>query len=251
MLAEVGRREFLDDYWDWRPGQHVIAVAPTGGGKSHLLYSLMERSMERYPDVSYVSLMPKPADPGVDEWAERLGLRETPVWPPRKRLLGGKPAGHILWPPHALGLPPDDRREKVGAVLRDGLDDQYKRGNSVTFVDDATSSAGLLGLNTYIEEMLCNGRAGGASAWLAAQKPAGTRTSAGVTTLVWGNATHLFLGKTPSDADVERYTEIAGLNPKVVENAVRNLRMVPVGNASVSQFLYVNKSGPWAAIVSP
>lgn len=251
MLATLSREEFVNEIWSWQPGQHVIAVAPTGGGKSHLLYSLLEKSMQEYPDQRVVSLMPKPADPGVDEWSERLGLRETPVWPPRKRLLQGRPNGYVLWPPHALGLPPDQRREKVGAVLRDGLDDQYKRGSSITFIDDATSSAGLMGLNSYIEEILTNGRAGGAAAWLAAQKPAGTRTSSGVTTLVWGNATHLFLGSTPSDSDIERYTEIAGLDPKVVDREVRNLQMVPIGGSAVTQFLYVNKAGPTAAIVNP
>jgi hypothetical protein len=251
MLAEIGREEFVREVWDCRPGQHVIAVAPTGGGKSHLLYSLLEQTMAQYPDLSVVSFMPKPADPAVAEWGQRLDLRETPVWPPRKKLFQGKPAGHLLWPPHPLNLPPDQRRAYVGDVLRTGLDEQYKRGYSISFVDDATSSAGLMGLNTYLEELLTNGRAGGAAAWVSAQKPAGTRSSAGVTTLVWGNATHLFLGKTPSDSDIERYTEISGLPPKLVDRTIRELQMVQIGDTAVTQFLYVNKAGPFAAIVNP
>lgn len=251
MLATIGRQTFIEEVWDWHPGEHVIAVAPTGAGKTHLLYSLLERSMSEYPEQSVVSLMPKPADASVEEWARRLDLRETPVWPPQKKLFRSRAAGYVLWPPHALGLPPEQRREKVGEVLRDGLDAQYKRGNSITFLDDATSSAGLMGLNPWIEELLTNGRAGGAAAWLAAQKPAGTRTSAGVTTLVWGNASHLFLGATPSDNDIERYTEIAGLDPRIVDHEVRNLRLIPIGDSNVTQFLYVNKAGPYACVVNP
>ena len=163
--------------------------------------------MDRYPDVSVVSFMPKPADPAVAEWGQKLDLRETPVWPPRKKLFQAKPAGHLLWPLHPMNLDPDGRRAYVGGILRDGLDAQYRRGYSISFIDDATSSAGLMGLNPYLEEMLTNGRAGGAGAWLAAQKPAGTRTSAGVSTLVWGNATHLFYGLDP---ERHRHREVYG-----------------------------------------
>lgn len=250
-LLRLSRGELLDEYWDFRPGQHVVAIGPTGNGKSWLMWQLLQATMRKRPSLSYVSLMPKPADPTTAVWSRSLGMRETPVWPPVKKLLSGKPPGYVVWPPHAMGVPPAQRRQRVGDVLRSALNDQYRKGNSVTLLDDAHSAAVMMGLNEHLEELLVNGRAGGASAWISLQKPSGSMASGSVTSFAYSSATHLFLTRDNDERNVKRFGEIGGVDPKRIEDIVRNLRLYRLGDSTVSEILWVNLQGPYLALVSP
>jgi hypothetical protein len=210
--------------------------------------------MRQYPHLSVASFMPKPADPSTVQWARALNLRETPVWPPRRKLFQGKPAGYVLWPKHRLDLPPAGRREEVGKVLRTGLDAQYTRkgGDSISLVDDAHSAATYMGLNDYIEEILVNGRAGGAAAWLPLQKPSGTINAGGITSYAYSSPTHLLFGKDTDARNLKRLSEIGGgIDPARVEAIVRNLRLYRIGTHTVSQKLYIDKRGPYMALIGP
>jgi len=252
MISEITRDDFLNEVYDYRPGEHQLIVAPTGAGKTHLMYQLLEQAMLQHPGLSVVSFMPKPADPATVEWAGRLNLRETPVWPPKKKFLDSdKPAGHLLWPPHAMNLPPEERREGVGAVLRTGLDAQFKRGHGISVVDDAHSAATLMHLNSYIEEMLVNGRAGGAGIWLATQKPSGTVNSGSLSTFAYGNSTHFWASKDSDERNLRRLGEVGGIDPKFMEREIRSLRMFQINGHAVGEFLYVDRRGPYAIRVLP
>lgn len=252
MIEAISREEFLHTVWDYRPGEHVLIVAPTGAGKSHLAYQLLRESMAQNPELSVVNFMPKPADPTTVEWAGQLGLKETPAWPPKKSFWNNsKPNGYVLWPPHPMNLPPEDRREAVGAVLRKGLDSQFKAGNAISFVDDAHSAATLMGLNSYIEEMLVNGRAGGAGIWLATQKPSGTVNSGSLSTFAYGNSTHFIASKDSDERNLRRLGEVGGIDPKFMEREIRSLRMFQINDHAVGEFLYVDRRGPYAIRVLP
>jgi len=252
MLAEFSREEFLSDYFTYRPGEHVIIVSPTGGGKSYLMWQLLERAMQDHPDLRPVYFMPKPSDETTDDWAERLGLHETPVWPPKKKLFAAKPPGYVLWPQHPQLLDPDERHAVVGAQLRKGLDAQFWTPRTISLVDDAHSASSMYGLAKPIEEHLVNGRSNRSAIWLATQKPSGTIVSGGLTSYAWNSGSHLFLGKSPAEADVQKYSEISGIDPQLVMSTVRNLRTYDVGaDGAITQWLYINKSGPFAAVIDP
>lgn len=247
----LSRDEFLDGYFRYEPGEHLLIVEPTGGGKTFLAYQLLAEAMRQNPALSVVSLMPKPADPSTVQWARALDLRETPVWPPRRKLLAGKPAGHVLWPPHQMSLPPAQRREQIGRVLRAGVDAQYRRGRSITFVDDAHSAAVFMGLNEYLEELLVNGRAGGAAAWLALQKPSGSQATGSVSSFAYSSASHIFLGRDNDQRNIRRFGEIGGFDPGEVEAIVRNLRLHRIDGHTVSEKLYLDQRGPYKCLVGP
>jgi hypothetical protein len=254
-LLQLDRQEWLDEYFDYNPGEHVVIIEPTGGGKTHLAYQMLGEVMHRYPHLSIVSFMPKPADPSTTAWAQALNLRETPVWPPQPRLrdlFAGQPAGRVLWPKHRHDLPPAGRREEVGKILRTGLDAQYKRGNSISLVDDAHSAATYMGLNDYIEEQLVNGRAGGAAAWLPLQKPSGTVNSGGITSYAYSSPTHLLFGRDTDERNLKRLSEIGGgIDPRRVTDIIRGLRGYRIGTHTVSEKLYIDKRGPYMALIGP
>jgi hypothetical protein len=251
-LLELDRAEWLDSYFDYNPGEHVVIIEPTGGGKTFLAYQMLSEVMGRYPHLSVASLMPKPSDPSTVQWARTLNLRETPVWPPQRKLFQGRPAGHVLWPKHRMDLAPAERREEVGKVLRAGLDGQYKAGNAITLVDDAHSAATYMKLNDYIEETLVNGRAGGAAAWLALQKPSGTVNAGGITTYAYSSPTHYLFGKDTEERNLKRLSEMGGgIDSRRVEAIVRNLRLYRIGTHTVSQKLYIDKRGPYMALIGP
>lgn len=251
-LLTLDRQEWLEEYFSYEPGQHVVIVEPTGGGKTHLMYQMLGAAITQHPELRPVAFMPKPADPSTVAWARALNLRETPEWPPRKKLFAAKPAGYVLWPRHRMDLDPDGRREEVGKVLRKGLDDQYKRGNCISLIDDAHSAATMMKLNSYIEEQLVNGRAGGAGVWLALQKPSGTVNSGGITSFAYSSPTHLVFGKDTDVRNLKRLAEIGGgIDPARIENIIRSLRLYRIGQNTVSQKLYVDRRGPYMALVGP
>jgi energy-coupling factor transporter ATP-binding protein EcfA2 len=251
-LLELDRQDWLENYFEYNGGEHVVIVEPTGGGKTHLMYQMLQAVMREHPDLKPVAFMPKSADPSTAAWAKALNLRETPVWPPVRKLLQGKPAGHVLWPRHRMDLDPDARREEVGKVLRAGLDSQYKAGRSISLVDDAHSAATMMRLNSYIEEILVNGRAGGSAAWLALQKPSGTVNSGGITSFAYSSPTHFLFGRDTEARNLKRLSEIGGgIDPAKVESIVRNLRLYRIGKHTISQKLYIDKRGPYMALIGP
>jgi energy-coupling factor transporter ATP-binding protein EcfA2 len=254
-LLELERDDWLDNYLEINPGEHVVAIEPTGGGKSTIMYQMAGRVLDEHPRLSFVTFMPKPADATTSQWSSALGLRETPVWPPEKKFahyLQPRPAGHVLWPHHRMDLPPADRREAVGKVLRAGLDGQYVAGRSISFVDDAHSAATYMRLNDHIEEILVNGRANDASAWLALQKPSGTTNAGGITTYAYSSPTHFLFGKDTNEANLKRLSEIGGgIDPAKIAPIIRNLRLYRFGKHTISQKLYVDRRGPYLALIGP
>jgi hypothetical protein len=255
-LLRLSREQFFgldgsDGYFDYHEGEHAAAIGPTGNGKSWLMWQALAAALEQNPQVQPVVLMPKPRDPTTALWAPKLGLRETPVWPPQRKLLQAKPRGHVVWPPHAMDLPPDERRQRVGDVLRLALDAQYRRGHSITFLDDAHSAAVMMNLNSYVEELLVNGRAGGAGGWVALQKPSGSLATGSISSFVYSSATHLFLTRDNDDRNVKRFGEIAGFDPKETHEIVKNLRLFRIGKHTVSEVLYIDLRGPYRCLVGP
>jgi energy-coupling factor transporter ATP-binding protein EcfA2 len=252
---QFDREDWLENYFEYYDGEHVVVIEPTGGGKSTIVYQMAQQVIGRYPDLSFVTFMPKPSDVTTSQWAQALDLRETPVWPPRKRFrhwFQPKPAGHVLWPHHRMDLPVAERREEVGKVLRAGLDGQYVAGHSISFVDDAHSAATYMRLNDNIEEMLVNGRAGGASAWLALQKPSGTVNAGGITTYAYQSPTHYLFGKDTNEANLKRLSEIGGgIDPARIAPIIRNLRLYRFGKHTISEKLYIDKRGPYMALIGP
>lgn len=246
-LARFDRDEFVGHRWDWNRGEHVYWCEPTQQGKSFLANQVIQRTLPDHEGIRFVSLMPKPRDPATSEWMPRIGLKETPSWPPPRWPWQGKPPGYVLWPKHLKNATPKDNRAHIAGIMRTCLRDMYWGGNSITFMDDAHIGAVLCGLNPELEEHLTAGGGMGASLWLANQKPSGSQATGSLTTFAYSAPTHLFFGHDPDERNLRRLSEIGGVNPELVADIVRRLPvhriMTPAGPKNVSEKLYIHKLG--------
>ncbi len=248
-VQEIPRAEFLGNYFDYRPGEHVNIIAPTGAGKSHFLYQLTERAMAEYPALRVCSLMPKPSDSTTESWAHNLGLAETPVWPPKRHFWEPEPAGHVLWPRH---IKDDEARNRahIGDQFRHAVNDLYWQGSSLTFADDSYLIGVIYGLNSELDRHWIAGRSNNASLFTSLQKPSGTLQGA-VSSFAYDSPTHMFFGRDNDERNLRRISEIglSQIDPDQIKSVVRNLRVHRIGNSAVSEMLYLDRRGPYTAII--
>lgn len=218
------RAEFLQYYWDYRPGQHVTLLAPTDYGKTWFAHELLRYCAS--PELPALDLVMKPRDSTAVKWGKALGFRTVRQWPPLPSPLHMKPAGWVVWPKHVMDPVKDNPAHY--RVFRAAILDSYKRGKRIIMADEV---AGLcdLGLTDVIVTVLTKGRSMGAGLWCCTQRPSGIPLAA------YSQASHLFLGNNPDDRDRKRYAEIGGVNPKLVSETVSKLRRF--------QWLYVKRHG--------
>lgn len=250
-MLRLTREEYLRDYFDYRPGEHLSLISPTGKGKTHLAYQLLDNAMRQNPNLTVASMMPKSSDDSASQWAKALGLKETADWPPRKRWWEEKPRGHILWPPHDPSVDATTDREQVAEVMRKCLHRQYYAGDSITFADDIHVIAVLMGLNPECEQFWTAGRSSGAGLWSASQKPSGTLGSGSVSSFSYNAPTHLYLGRDTDERNIRRFGEIGGVDGREIEAIVRGLNLYQINGNSVSEYLYIDKRGPFLATIYP
>lgn len=250
-MLRLTRDEFFGEYFDYKPGEHLSLIYPTRRGKTHLAYQALDSAMRQNPELTTASLMPKPRDPATTHFAQALNLREIHDWPPPGTLFRAKPRGYVLWPHHDPGLDADANREQIAGVMRKCLNQQYWRGNSITFADDVHNLAVLHGLNPELETFWTAGGSSGAGLWSANQKPSGTLNSGSVSSFSYNAPSHLFLGKDTDQRNVKRFSEIGGVDPREVEGVVSGLQLYHVDGNTISEVLYIDKRGPYLASILP
>src|ERR1700755_3300147 len=100
-ITVIRRRAFARDYFDPKPGEHVVFGGPSQHGKTSLAFDLLEYCANSdYP--AYVAVS-KPQDPVTAKRGKELNLRRVTEWPPPPKIgeiMGGKkPPGFLIWPP--------------------------------------------------------------------------------------------------------------------------------------------------------
>lgn len=256
-LLQLSRDEFFgldgtDGYFDYNAGEHAAWIYPTQKGKTHLAWQALGAAQRQNPGLSVATLMPKALSPSTARWAASMGFRETPEWPPRKKLFQGKPNGYVVWPEHRKDVLAAEDRAQVGEVLRKAMHHQYWTGNSITFADDLHLLAVLMGLNAECEQFWTAGAEGGAALWGANQKPSGSINSGSVSSYFYNSPTHLFLGRDTDERNVKRFSEIGGgVDPREVAEIVKHLRLYRIGDKTISEVLYIDTRGPYKCLLSP
>jgi hypothetical protein len=233
-----GRIEFLARRWKYKPGEHVAFIAPTQDGKTTLAFQILEVTVR--PGLPALVLVMKPRDPTPAAWSKHIGFVETPTWPPRKKYpWEQEPPGHTLWPRHTFVVQVDN--DHLSAQFKKAIQWAYQRGNCIVFADEVYGLiAELDGLTDDLVALWSRGGGMGTGLWTATQRPAGT-AGHGIPGFMYSNSTHLFFSRDPDKRSRQRYGEIGGVDPRLIEAAIMSLGRY--------EFLYINKNGPYMAII--
>lgn len=241
--VSIPRDVFLHEYFTYRPGEHLTLLGPTQSGKSTLAFQLLK--VTTYPKLPGVVLVMKPRDQVVSNMATTLDYQIIRDWPPplqhrrriktRGRVEIVMPNGWMVWPKHSFDPERDDAH--MYAVFRRTLIGNYKRGNVVLFADEVYGLAKELHLERELNAIWSRGAAMGCGLWASSQRPYS------IPQWAYSSPEHIFLANDPDKRDRDRYREIGGVDPELVEAVTRSLPKYC--------WLYIRRTGPQMCIVGP
>jgi hypothetical protein len=214
-VVEFDREPFLDDYWDYNPGERVSILGPSGAGKTVLGYQLLEATVS--PKILPLVLVSKPNDDTVDEWSKGLGFKVVKDWPPRRNIWDAKiPPGYVVWPPED----PENYQATLNhqsAVFERAIHWAYnflkrekgkpkekRLDGTIVFADELQAIDDELNLGDLIVRHYGRGRSNKSGMWGATQLPID------VPGIVYSSADHLFLAYMPDARYRKRFSEIGG-----------------------------------------
>lgn len=215
-VKHIPRQEFLTRYWRYKPGEHVTFIAPTQNGKTTMIFDLLAHT--HFPEGVNppVVLVIKPRDPLVAKKIKELKFRKVQSWPPVKTPWNPKPRGYALWPRHTFDPDVDDEQHRK--IMKYALQHTYKKGNTTLIADETYGLMEDLKLGRDITRIHTRGAAMGTGLWVATQKPTHIGRWA------YGQAEHLFVGFDPDQQSRERFGEIGGVDPKLVQREAARLQ---------------------------
>lgn len=223
-VKTFSRDVFLNDVWDYGPGEHVTILGATRNGKTYLAYQLLHETAT--PDLQATVIVMKPRDETVTRWSKANNFRTIRDWPPSQLTrLAKKPAGYVLWP-KATG-DPDQEDIRHARIFQRCLRSNYNRGMTITFADEAYSLENEYHLSKDMVRMWTKGGSMKSGLWIATQRPSFISRYA-------YQAQHIFLSNDPDKDTLKRYGEIgAGIDSDVIRALTMKLKMY--------QWVYINR----------
>jgi hypothetical protein len=123
----------------------------------------------------------------------------------------------------------------MSAVFRRALMGSYKRGNAVLFADEVYGLSKELRLDRELNAIWSRGRSMGCGLWASSQRPYA------IPQWAYSSPEHIFLANDPDKRDRDRFREIGGVDPALVEEVTRTLPKF--------HWLYIRRTGPEMCIV--
>lgn len=198
---------------DWKQGEHVSLIGPTGQGKTTLLMNLIPRRQ------FVVVFATKPKDPTMSR-LEQNGFVKLRRWQNKRSALDTP--RRILWPnARQLGATTLQRE-----VFRDAFDKIYIEGGWTVVIDELWFIDNMLGLEQEVKMFLLQGRSLGISLVSGTQRPAFVPVE------IYDQSTHLFFWRDNDEKNLRRISEINSPNKRLITALVQNLEQF--------QVLYVN-----------
>lgn len=185
----------------WEQGEHVLISGPTGSGKTALARHIVELRAARKGHVIVFCMKPKEDDTIVndylktgfqrwDKWKKRPGSHEKRVllWPDVKKAKGN--TQHIL--------------EIQRAVFNEAFDGINAAGHWTVQVDEGlyTVAPQFLNMSSQLGMSHAIGRSGHLTMVTLTQRPAH------LPLVIYGSASHAFVGRTRELADSKRLAEL-------------------------------------------
>lgn len=207
-VASLDWPDFMARF-DWRQGEHVTLLGPTGTGKTTAAVQLLERR-------GYVcAIGTKPKDSTFDYLRRRLGYELVPTLP-AGRMPPAPPGRRVIVWPRMTTLDRAAKRAIAGAV-RDTLDRAYSVGGWTLFCDELAYITNTLKLAPELGDLWQQGRAAHVSLIGCSQRPRHIPLDA------YSAATHLFMWRTNDDYDLKRLAGLNGVDSALVRRLVPQL----------------------------
>src|SRR5260221_3564615 len=152
---------------DWKPGQHVTLVGPTGSGKTHMAVALLDMCKYR------LILATKRQDPLVSS-LHRHGYIITNrlddiQWAPEAKEPIQKKI--VYWPQFGEKKTQRQRQDEQGKLMAKALDWAEKTGGGAVLVDETIWMHKHLGLERELSSLWFQGRTMGGSVIAGAHPP--------------------------------------------------------------------------------
>jgi hypothetical protein len=223
--------EFLRQ-WEWKEGEHITTIGPTGVGKT-----VLNRELLKHAPIPWVVVFGiKNRDQELYGPFQKMGYELVRRFDPDDRFENSRINPDEPKPYRALLVPRSDKRGVEGMaakarVFKSAMEDIEETGDWVLYVDDvifvsANPPKGL-GLGGHLAVLWQIGRSEGISLVVSAQEPVNIPPTA------YGSASHLFIFKNPDMYRVRRLGELTGFNRDVAFETIQHLPK--------HQFLYINK----------
>lgn len=187
---------------NWRQGQHVALVGPTGQGKTTLALRLLE--LRKW----VVILATKPKDATLSG-LRRQGYKILRRWPPPSDTFRRV----ILWP---TWRDPADSPKQQG-VFKAALYAVFGSGGWTVFADDTQYLTKHLGLGRVLSALWINSRS------LNVTVIGGTQRPRWVPVDMWANSSHVYVWGTANPEDLKTLAGLAGLDVVRVRKIVAQL----------------------------
>jgi DNA helicase HerA-like ATPase len=208
---------FIAD-WDWRQGEHVTTIGPTGSGKTVLNRHLLRR--RDFVIVLGVKKKDRELYGAYEREGYELVRRFDPEPPPDAAQV------RLLFVPQTDKHGTEGRQARARR-FRQALNDIYDVGGWTVYADDVQYMADQLRLAPELEELWILGRSEGVSLVASSQEPVDIPLNA------YGMATHLFLFRNDDLVRSRRMAELTGVNREVAQHTLLQL--------PDHEFLYINK----------
>jgi hypothetical protein len=205
--------------FDWKQGEHITTIAPTGYGKTVLNRQLLLRR-------AYVLACGiKRRDPELYGPFEKQGYQLVRHFEPE--VPDDTDVYRLLFVPQTT-LRGAEGRKKRAAAFRLAINDVMDVGRWCLYLDDVQYMADQLRLGPDLEEAWLNGRSEEVSVVASSQEPVN------IPVMAYGMATHLFLFRNDDIVRARRMAELTGVNREIAQRTILGMPKY--------EFLYINKA---------